>query len=117
MATSRLKLMIGVLVCITLGLCGFVFIFGNPLNIAVQSSDKFTVAKFLSVGEGDKIDEVVALLGEPIRVERAEPSDCKQCTFYYFEGNPAGWLVAYREAWVLVGSDGIVKQRVLHSEP
>jgi hypothetical protein len=117
MAINRWKVMIGVLICVTLGLCGLVLIFGNPFNIAVQSSDKFTVAKFLSIGEGDTIAEVMELLGEPIRVERADPSDCKDCTFYYFEGNPARWLVAYREAWVLVGPDGIVKQRILHSEP
>ena len=104
MATRR-KFIIGVLVCITLGLCVFIFILGNPLNVAVQSSDRFTVAKFLSVSQGDSIDEVVKLLGAPIRVERADPYDCEDCTLYYFEVNPANWLVAYREAWVLVGSD------------
>lgn len=115
--TTKTKVLF--LLCLALGLFGFIMILGNQFNATVQRSERFTIAKFMEITEGDSIEKVISSLGEPIEIKLADPefSSCKDCSYYYFEGNPADWLISYREAWVIVKPDGIVKQRILHAEP
>jgi hypothetical protein len=97
---------------------GYLFL-ANPFNLFVSKSSRFSKEKFESVRVGMKIEDVVRLLGEPIRKGplRDPPSDCMGCYIYYFMGDPPEWLHFYQEAWLYVGPEGRVRWKILHSEP
>ncbi len=104
---------------LVLVLFGLVVVFLDPFDWFLQRSDSFSVEKFLAVEPGDNLTEVVDLLGEPIFTTRDLPLylGCKNCSAHYFLGDPPSWLIAHREAWVLVDSEGRVIQRILNEEP
>ena len=91
----------------------------NPFYWGVEKSSKFSEAEFARISTGQSIDEVIAGLGTPIRVNRSVRvwNLCLKCDVYEFAGNPARWVVWYKNAWVYVGPDGRVLDKVLYVEP
>lgn len=91
----------------------------NPLNWFVKKSPDFSRERFESVQAGMTAESLVDLLGEPVRITEPEIPDqeCEGCLTYYFMGDPPQWLPGHQEAWVYVGPDGLVKDKVWHTEP
>jgi len=107
-----------VILIAAVALSGLALILLNPFDWFLDRSERFTVDGFLAIEPGMEITDVVERLGEPIRTSTlGELHRCKGCRAYFFLGNPPGWLIMYREAWVIVDTDGTVVQRVLLEEP
>ena len=92
--------------------------FVNPMNWGTTTSEHFTIAKFESIKPGDRVETVIASLGQPLGI-----GDWPQCAAppyknYVFAGDPvAPWVFGYRKAWVIVGNDGRVVYTNWYLEP
>lgn len=104
---------VALLVCLA-----FIFI-TNPFNWFTHRSERFSRERFDSVHSGMREQDLVRLLGEPLRViEHTVPDpECKRCVSYYFMGDAPDWLPGFQEAWVYVDGDGIVRDKVWNIEP
>jgi hypothetical protein len=91
----------------------------NPFNWFTHKSARFSRERFVLVQSGMREQDLVRLLGEPLRViEHTIPDpECKRCVSYYFMGDAPGWLPGFQEAWVYVDGDGVVKGKVWNVEP
>lgn len=91
----------------------------NPLNLFVRKSSRFTEEAFDSVKPGMQKEELVRVLGEPLKIAeiRTPYYRCEGCSIYYFMGDPPEWLVSYEEAWVYVGPEGTVREKIWNAEP
>lgn len=91
----------------------------NPLNSFMERSDHFSDEAFEAVEVGSNISSAIRTLGKPIRV--APLGDdywlCPKCIAYCFVCNPPDWLIGYKEAWIYVGPDGIVKRKLYNTQP
>lgn len=85
----------------------------------MEKADNFSYEVFESVEPGTHISNAVKLLGPPIRVKPLGDDYwlCPQCLAYCFVCNPPDWLIGYREAWIYVGPDGIVKWKLYNTQP
>ncbi len=108
-------------VVIVLLIAGAWFLFANPFNIGVQKSEHFTVAKFDTIRNGERIEEVVRRLGKPVSITKSTgfPGICRQdeCDMYAFTGSPAAWVIGHKEAWLVVNHDGRVVHKLWNVEP
>jgi hypothetical protein len=113
-----MRLLVKVLAFVVVAVCVYIF-FANPWNWFVRRSDHFSEEKFLAIKPGISIEEVVKILGKPLRTIKidADYGQCPSCTSYYFMGDPPDWLVSFKEAWILVSPDGKVRSTVLNLEP
>lgn len=111
----KAKIGLGVLVVLLAAL----FTLANPLNLFVKKSHRFTEEAFDSVKIGMQKEELVKLLGEPLKITeiRTPYYRCENCSIYYFMGDPPEWLVSYEEAWVYVGPEGTVREKIWNAEP
>lgn len=89
----------------------------NPFNWLAQRSTNFTEERFLSIQVGTDIGQVIALLGEPLEIQKVSPiHDCPGCKAYCFLGEPPIWVIEFREAWVIIDPAGKVVERYIYSE-
>lgn len=106
------------IVAVALLLLGYIVI-ANPFNLFLDRSSRFSHQNFERVRKGMSVDELVNLLGSPVQVKPLG-SDywmCPGCSSYCFMGNPPDWLVFYREAWVYVGPDKVVRKKFFNTQP
>lgn len=91
----------------------------NPLNNFMVKSDHFSYEAFEAVKTGTHISNAIRVLGPPIRVEPLGDDYwlCPQCLAYCFVCDPPDWLIGYREAWIYVSPDGIVKRKIYNTQP
>lgn len=86
----------------------------NRWDWLTPRSERFNAERFLEVKAGDDINQVVASLGEPIKViEVPASSESKGYAIYCFLGKPPAWVLFYTSAEVTVDSTGKVVARVL----
>lgn len=108
-----------IFVLVVAGLLGaLVLWFHNPLNWGTTRSERFSISKFESIHAGESIEAVVSKLGAPLGI--GDWPDCEKppCKNYVFAGDPvAPWVLGYRKAWVLVGSNGEVIRTHWYTEP
>lgn len=91
----------------------------NPFNLFMEKSDHFSFEAFESIETGTHVSAAVSALGGPVRVDPlgAEYWRCPECSAYCFACNPPNWLVGYREAWIYVDSDGLIREKFINTEP
>ena len=108
----------------------YVHAFFDPLQVGVEKSSRFSWERFRNIQKGQSINKVVADLGEPIREPetlnvinrvndgREDPCFPRRCRTYRFAGKSTtgALVVGYREAIVIVGSDGRVVDTVEREE-
>jgi hypothetical protein len=103
---------------LVLVLSGLYVVVINPLDWFLRESEHFSVDRFLAIEPGTELSKVTDVLGEPIATKELTPDQgCDNCSVHYFLGEPPGWLVGHREAWVVVDEKGRVVQRILNDEP
>src|ERR1700743_2881481 len=113
----------GLAVALSLLICVAIVsvVFVNPFNWGVRKSEHFTEARFNAIREGEPITVVIGRLGEPLTITKniVFPGVCGagECDLYEFAAFASRWVVAHREAWVLVDHKGRVVHTVLNSEP
>jgi hypothetical protein len=130
MAWSRLRLvwcLSAITACVLAA--AYIQIFFNPLGLGIAKSSKFSWPRFEQVQNGQPIEEVIELLGRPIREpevlqvinpskggdDPCYPSACK--TYRFFGRSYSSWpVLGYREAIVVVGPDGRVVNKVIREE-
>jgi hypothetical protein len=96
-----------------------VFLIANPFNWFTHQSERFSREKFESVHTGMTKQELIKLLGEPLRIMAPAIPDpeCERCMTYYFMGDAPSWLPGFQEAWVYVDGNGIVRDKTWNVEP
>jgi hypothetical protein len=109
------KLIVGVASTILVSIALIV----NPFNLFLERSSRFNPQNFERVREGMSADDLVDLLGAPVQVRLlgADYWMCPGCSAYCFMGNPPDWLVFYKEAWVYVGPDKVVRKKFFNTQP
>ncbi len=130
MTGSRLKL-VWCLSSIAAGAiaAAYIQVIFNPFGLGTAESSKFSWPRFDQVQNGQPIEEVIELLGEPIRepevlhvvspLEGGEdpcfPSACK--TYRFFGRSDSFWpVLGYQEAIVVVGPDDSVVSTLVREE-
>src|SRR3954453_17279409 len=96
----------------------YVVIFINPVRWGIAQSEKFSWERFERIRPGDRIGDVVADMGNPIRAPeqleiidagdaaRNDPCFPRRCGTYRFLGKSGSrWPPSYEEAIVVVGRD------------
>lgn len=91
----------------------------NPFNLFLDRSSRFSYQSFEKVSEGMSVNELINLLGSPVQVKSFGPDYwmCPGCSAYCFMGKPPDWLVFYKEAWVYVGPDNVVRNKLFNTQP
>lgn len=94
----------------------YFFIIFDPFKWGVVQSKNFSWERFATIHEGDSIDDVIKVLGDPVEkptalnVVTTDPTDrCivgGGCTEYRFAG--ARWGASYKEAIVFTDRTGRV---------
>lgn len=112
----RLFITLAVILFVT----GWFVFWTNPANWGVRASSRFEWERFQMIKPGDDMTEVVSSLGPPVRVINHNDSTfCanKVCQTYIFAARQSPWVVAYREAWVVVGPQGYVERTIVNQQP
>ena len=110
-------------------LAAYVMIFINPFRWGIAQSEKFSWERFERIRPGDRIGDVVADMGNPIRAPeqleiidagdaaRNDPCFPRRCQTYRFLGKSGSrWPPSYEEAIVVVGPDARVVYTVRRRE-
>jgi hypothetical protein len=89
----------------------------NYFNLFVRRSEHFSRNEFRQIRPGMDVQDAISVLGKPILIRKSGGLVCKDCTAYYFLGDPPSWLPSFEEAWLLADNQGRIVQVVENAEP